>query len=167
MSIPPPNPEALDAQTTAPASPPPHPRARRFSRAGSSKSSTTVNENEERSRPDFSKHASVWGEEISVNRPIDVNDPGFPALKRALTGSRHEDDWTLEKQLKGAQKNLQDQGHTTDKRLDVSWHGLSVRGVGKDAMVSSTSYVSSSSPLPSSLSFPPESCSVAVSAFLF
>lgn len=118
--------------------PPPPAPARPLS---SSHSSATINEiDQDPSRHDFSHQPSNWGEEISVAKPLPVDDPAFSELQRALTGhSLHDagvNEWSLEKQLKGTKKALYDQGITQEKNLDVAWSNLSVRGVGKDAMVS-------------------------------
>lgn len=137
MAFPPPKGNELEATTSAaqpeaPSSPPA--RARRFSR--SSRSSTTIND-DSTTRPDFTKHESTWGEEVHVGHNVSTDDPSFPALKRALTGSRHEDDWSLEKQLKGAKNSMHQQG-VKDKRLDVAWKNLSVRGIGAEAVFGET-----------------------------
>lgn len=107
----------------------------------SSHSSATINEIDQHpSRHDFSHQRSNWGEEISVAKPLPVDDPAFSELQRALTGhSLHDaavNEFSLEKQLKGTKKVPYDQGITQEKNLDFAWSNLSVRGVGKDAMVS-------------------------------
>lgn len=135
MAMPPPFTPAAKAMSSSITTPSPSspPLSRLVSR-----SSTTIAETEEPSRHDFRHQASNWGEEIDVAKPLDPNDPSFLELQRALTGgSRQGDDtdWNLEKKLQGHKRDLQDQG-VSDKRLDVAWKHLSVRGVGADVMVS-------------------------------
>jgi len=70
---------------------------------------------------------------MAVGTNMGKEEEGFSNLQRALTGSTHQEEWNLEKQLKDVKTNLQRKG-VKDKRLSVAWKDLSVRGEGKDAI---------------------------------
>ena len=103
----------------------------------SSKSSRTIHTNNAADRPGVSTHDSVWGERVDVGKPVSKDDPKFGELQRSLTsGSRQsgpKDEFSLEQRVKQAKGQLDSQG-VQDKRLDVAWKNLSVRGVGAEAM---------------------------------
>lgn len=83
------------------------------------------------------RRSSVWGEELHVNEPLAPDDPKFLELRRTLSRhstrrSEQEERFDLEQRLKSHMARSED---IKDKRLDVSWKGLAVRGVGADAVL--------------------------------
>ena len=134
------NPSAEPSSTSSTAAPTPTSTttySRRRMSINSSKSSHTINNNNE--RPQLGEHSeSIWGQQVQVGKPVGKDDPKFSELQRSLTGgsrrtSHHEDEFDLAKRVKAAKGKLEEQG-VQDKRLDVSWKNLSVRGVGAEAM---------------------------------
>ncbi|CED83351.1 abc transporter [Phaffia rhodozyma] len=89
-------------------------------------------------KPELTRTPSCWGEDIHVGQPMDKNDPAFHELQRSLTGSRHsEEPWSLAKHLEGALASRRDDG-IKQKKLDVAWKNLAVRGVGASAVYAET-----------------------------
>lgn len=83
------------------------------------------------------RRSSVWGEELHVSEPLAPDDPKFLELRRTLSRhstrrSEQEERFDLEQRLKSHMARSED---IKDKRLDVSWKGLAVRGVGADAVL--------------------------------
>lgn len=88
-----------------------------------------------------------WGDPVNIKRPIETNNPDFPALQRALSlaaprssegsGEGSDDSFSLHKTLKGVHQQQRHLGHK-EKKLDVAWKDLYVRGVGASAVYGQT-----------------------------
>lgn len=84
-----------------------------------------------------------WGDPVTVGRPIQTNNPDFPALQRALSlvapsnNSEDSDTFSLGKTLKEVHEQKRHLGHK-EKKLDVAWKDLYVRGVGASAVYGQT-----------------------------
>ena len=88
-------------------------------------------------KPGLERSSSHWGQPMAVDAPLSQDDPRFLELRRSL--SRHsahsnggEEKFSLEKRLRSHMARSED---IKNKRLDVAWKGLSVRGVGGDAQL--------------------------------
>lgn len=95
---------------------------------------TAVADGSPTSRPKVLKEQgptqSNWGEDVHVAEPMRTDDPRFFELRRSLTGSHHgEEPFSLEKTLQRSKER-----GVREKRLDVAWKHLSVRGVGAGAV---------------------------------
>lgn len=87
--------------------------------------------------PHHRRSTSVWGEEVHVNEPLAQDDPKFQELRQSLSRrstqpAEEEEKFDLSKTLQSHVARSED---IKDKRLDVSWKGLAVRGVGADAVL--------------------------------
>lgn len=131
---------------------PPPPLNKTPETRSSSMSSTEPKEHDNNASPnETSATATVksgtntpqWGEPVSVARPLDTTNPDFPALQRALSLARNssdgEDDesFNLDKTLKNVSEQKRQLGHK-EKKLDVAWKDLYVRGVGASALYGQT-----------------------------